>query len=228
LLDQVTSAWETAALTVFWVVAAMPNGPVLELSTLPSRHPPIGQALLLLCAAPSINRLSIDPTPQPPGTISRAVTVERIARPGKNPPVKDMRDIGWGGLANFAGNVCVQWARTVNARTVTEQAAIGVMALLVNDLEGGVLQHVLQIGSGGDYFVLGRGAKRPVQVEVSGIKEDLVGHASRSRVEQKSAQVLKHARVGYASVTTFSHPVGPVVQSFLHFVRRRRRKKKGG
>jgi hypothetical protein len=158
------------------------------------------------------------------------VTVHRVARPGTAAPVQDQRDVGWDGLARFAGDLAVQWARTVNSQTVTEQAAIGVMALLIHDLEGGVLQRVLPIGSGGDYFVLVRRARKPLQVETSGIREDLTGVASRSRLRQKSSQVLTHSQVGYASVTTFAHPAGPIVHSYLHYVRRpsrTRRRKRG-
>jgi hypothetical protein len=99
------------------------------------------------------------------------------------------------------------------------------MALLIHDLEGGVLQEVLQIGSGGDYFVLVKRAKKPIQVEVSGIREDLHGGPSRSRLREKTTQVLTHSKVGYASVTTFSHPAGAIVHSYLHYVRRQRKKK---
>jgi hypothetical protein len=206
----------------------MPNGHVLELSSLRERHPPIGTALLHAFAPAAIIRLSIDPTPQPSGTMSRRAEVDWITRPGTNPAVQVHRDIGWNGLKDLLGRLCVQLPFTVNAQTLTEQAAIGVMALLINDLEGAVLQTVLPIGSGGDYFVLPPRGRKPIQMEVSGIREDSTGTASRARLAQKAEQVLTHSQAGFASVTTFSHKAGPIAHSYLHYVSSRRRKKKGG
>jgi hypothetical protein len=123
--------------------------------------------------------------------------------------------------------LCVQSRIAVSEHDLTEFAAIGVMALLIHDLEGGVLQNVLPIGSGGDYLVIPREAESPIQVEVSGIQVDLNGADSRSRLSRKSTQVLSHSTVGYASVTTFSHPTGPIVHSYLHYVSRPRTTKKG-
>jgi hypothetical protein len=159
--------------------------------------------------------------------MKREVVVDWITRPGTSPVVGVNREVGWSGLPASTDLLCVQLPRTVNAHTLTEQAAVGVMALLIHALEGGVLQDVLPIGSGGDYFVISREANRPIQVEVSGIREDLNGAAARSRLSQKSAQVLSHSTVGYASVTTFAHPTGPIVHSYLHYVSRPRTTKKG-
>lgn len=206
----------------------MPNGHVLELATLPARHPLIGDALLRQFAGSVIFRLSIYPTPQPPAMIKRTVTVHRIARPGTKPAIQEDCDIGWSGLPSYNRDYCVRLSRTVNEHDVTEQAAIGVMALLIHELEGGVLQQVLPIGSGGDYLVLPRGARHPIQVEVSGIREDRNGSASQSRLRQKCDQVLTASKAGYASVTTFSHPAGPIVQSWLHYVEKGRKMRSGG
>jgi len=49
----------------------------------------------------------------------------------------------------------------VNENDLSEKAAIGVMALLIHELEGVTIQEVLQIGSGGDYLaLLPRGNRR--------------------------------------------------------------------
>jgi hypothetical protein len=157
--------------------------------------------------------------------MSRRVDVDWITRPGTNPAVQVHRDVGWNGL-QYLNNVCAQLPMTVNAQTLTEQAAVGVMALLIHDLEGGVLQNVLPIGSGGDYLILHRRGGNPIQVEVSGIRDDATGNASRARLTQKSVQVLTHSMAGYASVTTFSHPAGAIVHCYLHYVRQGR--KRGG
>jgi hypothetical protein len=175
---------------------------------------------------PAVIRLNIDPNAQPAGTMTRRIEVDWLSPPGTSPAVQDQRILGWNGLQDFLGNLCVQLPMTVNSQTLTEQAAIGVMALLISDLKGEVLQRVLPIGSGGDYLILLRGSRKPAQVEVSGIHSDATGAASRARLAQKSAQVLSKSAVGYASVTTFAHASESVVQSYLHYVRRLR--KKGG
>ena len=108
---------------------------------------------------------------------------------------------------------------TVNDNDLTENSAIAILALLIHDLEGGVLQSVLQIGNGGDYLVQRMGDDRFIQVEVSGIKEDSGGTLSRARLKGKTDQVLRHDDVGYVSVTTFSHEAVAEVHSYLHFVK---------
>jgi hypothetical protein len=49
--------------------------------------------------------------------------------------------------------------------------AIGVMALLISDLEKAEIVSVLQVGSGGDYLIEIPG-KSQLQAECSGIKVD--------------------------------------------------------
>jgi hypothetical protein len=204
----------------------MPNGHVLELSSLPTIHPRVGQALLLQCAASAIVRLSLDPTRLLSGTMSREVCVSWLARPGTGPAADVRRTIGWSDLLNYSGDVVVQWCAAVPAQDITEQAAIAVMALLLHDLAQGEIIRVLPIGSGGDYSVQVRGLKRSIQSECSGIHADETGHKSRTRLGQKKVQVLKKSRAGFASVTAFSHPPDGVVQSFLHYVRRRMRRRR--
>jgi hypothetical protein len=139
------------------------------------------------------------------------------------------RRIGWSNQEGLR-RVCEQFPYTKNAQDLTEEAAIGVAALLIHDLEGGVLQSVLQIGSGGDYLVRVSGEDSFIQLEVSGLRVGETGSTSASRLQQKTDQVLTHARVGLVSVTTFSHGPQAVVHSYQHFVRqqRRRSRKKPG
>ncbi len=157
--------------------------------------------------------------------MSREVTVDWVQKPGKNPAQQLQREIGWEGIANFDAS-CAQYRIAFNDHALTEQAAIAVMALLIHDLEGGVVQRVLQIGSGGDYLVLSRRARNPDQIEVSGVQEDASGSAAKSRLAEKTDQVLTYCKVGFASVTTFAHSQPPRVHSYLHFVRRTRKKRK--
>src|SRR5207247_8445523 len=89
----------------------------------------------------------------------------------------------------------------------------------INDLEEGVLETVLPIGSGGDYFVRLKQVSHPIQIEMSGLRQDEAGSASRSRLREKTSQVLTHARVGFVAVTTFCHGAEAAVHSYLHYVR---------
>jgi hypothetical protein len=159
--------------------------------------------------------------------MSRAVTVNWLARPWRGAATQENRDIGWNGLANYAGDLAVQWNITVPPQDVTEQAAIAVMALLIHNLARGEILRVLQIGSGGDYLVQVGGLRRPVQAESSGIRSDPSGSQSLSRLSQKKTQVLTHSRAGFAAVTTFCHPLGDIVHSYLHYVCKKPRKRKG-
>jgi hypothetical protein len=140
------------------------------------------------------------------------------------------RELGWSGLADYSGDVAVQWRIGVPPQDITEKAAIAVMAILIQDLAQGEVLEALRIGSGGDYLVRIRGRKRPIQAESSGIREDPSGGESRKRVNKKKVQVLQRSRAGFAAVTTFSHPQGGIVHNYLHYVKktpRKRRRKKG-
>lgn len=203
----------------------MPNGHVLELSSLIARHPTIGRALLHEFAAPVIVRLRIDPTQQPPGIMSRAVEVNWLRRLARGPPTQVRREVGWADVPQYSGALCEQLPLTINAHTLTEKAAIGIAALLIHDLEGGSLQTVLPIGSGGDYLVRVSGDSSFIQLEVSGLREDGTGSASSARLQQKTMQVLTRARVGFVSVTTFCHGSEGIVHSYHHFVKQKSRTK---
>ncbi len=199
----------------------MSNVRPIELNTLPQRHPLVGDALFQAFAPSVIVRLCLDPTPQSPGTIERRVEVDWLRRPGNVAATQGHRDIRWNGLPQGFLLRCSQYPLILNEHTLTEHAAIGVMALLVHELEGAELQSVLPIGSGSDYLVRVPGASTYIQLEVSGIRLDVGGNLSTTRLHQKSAQVLTHARVGFASVTTFSHLAG-AARSWLHYVKRPR------
>jgi hypothetical protein len=159
--------------------------------------------------------------------MSRSVEVDWLKRPGKEQATAVRRDIGWAGL-QCDGWVRDQLPHSRNADDLTEGAAIGVAALLISDLEKGTLQSVLPIGSGGDYLLRLKEVSCPIQIEMSGLREDETGSASRSRLGTKSDQVLTHARVGFVSVTTFSHGSTAVAHSYLYYVRRQKTKAKPG
>ena len=91
------------------------------------------------------------------------------------------------------------------------------MALLVSELERGVLEEVLQIGSGGDYNVRVVGSSDPIQMEVSGVLQDDSGTTTTKRFSEKKAQVLTLRKQGFVSVTVFEHKASGVY-SRLAFV----------
>jgi hypothetical protein len=206
----------------------MPNGQTLELADLPTMHPLCGDWFLHAFGPPAVFRLTIDPIRQPSGTMSRRVDVDWVTQPGCDLAVHLQRSISWANLKQAIpnlGTLLIQCPIGTNAQDLTEQAAIGVMALLIHDLEGVALRTVLQIGSGGDYVVQFQEGQAVTQVEVSGIRHAETASISEARLAQKREQVLKHSRTGYASVTTFSYPGGPIVHSYLHYVRQPPRKK---
>ena len=112
--------------------------------------------------------------------------------------------IGQSGIREGLRRVCEQLPYSRNAYDLTEEAAVGIAALLIRDLEGSVRQSVLQIGSGGDYLLQVE-ASAPIRLEVSGVLMDETGRDAVARLREKTGQVLERVRVGLVSVTTFRH-----------------------
>ncbi len=173
----------------------MSKGTILELSSLPARHPTTGAALLESCAASVIVRLSIDPTLQPAGTMSRGLQVSWRRRLGRGAAEQILRDIGWRDQERRA-TACEQLPITRNAEDITETASIGIAALPMHDIEGGDFQTVLPIGSGGDYLVRVSGQDSFIQLEMSGLRVDETGSNAAARLSEKADQVLSKALVG--------------------------------
>jgi hypothetical protein len=203
-------------------------GPILELATLPARHPKLGETLLDLFGAQLVLRLRLDPIRQPDDAHKREVMVDRIASTTGSVRQSEIREIGWSGLPEFSKDYCIRVTHTINERRITEDAAIAVMGLLIHELEGVSIESVLQIGSGGDYLVKLSKNEQSVQVEVSGIREDLAGNISELRLREKRAQVLVKSDVGYVSVTTFHRAANGGPHSFLHFAEKGDRKRSRG
>jgi hypothetical protein len=194
----------------------MPKGHALELHTLKALHP--RTEILHGYGTSTVVRLSVDPTQLPDGTMVRTVSVNWLSRPGGKPPEQVSRDIGWSNIPQYAGRrLCLQWLNTKNAQVVTEEAAIGVMALLISNLEAAEILRVLQIGSGGDYLLEIQGAGQ-LQAESSGIHVDLLGYDSKARLAKKRNQVLTKSTAGFAAITAFSHTATQEVHAYLHYV----------
>jgi hypothetical protein len=201
----------------------MEDGEVLELSSLPKMHP-CGSGLLDRFGTPTICRLSVDPSQLPSGTMDREVDINWIKRSSPGTECQAKRRIGWRGIPN-AEQVAAQLPWTVNNGHLTEYAACGIMALLIHALEGEKIQTVLQIGEGPDFLVCRGPAHANASVEVSGIRQVETPGQSQYRVAEKRIQLLKSNEQGYVSVTSFSHPPGAIVHSYLHFVARHGRQK---
>lgn len=206
----------------------MAAGPILELATLSARHSKLGEPLLDLFGAQLVLRLRFDPIRQPDDVQKREVLVDRIASTTGSVRQTEVRAIGWSGLPKFSEDYCIRVKYTINERRITEDAAIAIMGLLIHELEGVSIESVLQIGSGGDYLVKLSKNKQLVQVEVSGIREDLAGDKAESRLREKRAQVLQNSDAGYVSVTTFYRAANAGPHSFLHFAERGDRKRSEG
>jgi hypothetical protein len=186
-------------------------GPTIEVATIDKRH---GKSTLLEQVGTSIIlRLAVDPVRADAGVLKRTIVVDRIGPASGQVRREETREIGWAGLTDRLDR-CEELSTILNEQRITEDAAIGVMLLLIHELEGGVLTKVLPIGSGGDYAVRLSGRPRPVQVEVSGIKTGSAGEAS-SRLSKRRGQVRG---AGFVSVTTFQHGNSGEAHSYLHFV----------
>jgi hypothetical protein len=185
-------------------------GPTIEVATIDKRH---GRSILLKQLGTAIiHRLGVDPVRVAPGVLKREITVDRISPASGSVRCKEIREIGWADLPDHLDR-CEEIASILNEQRITEDAAIGVMLLLIHELEGAVLDDVLEIGKGGDYLVKLSDRSEPVQVEVSGIRIGTAGEAS-TRLGKKRGQVRG---AGFVSVTTFQQGRTGVAYSYLHF-----------
>ena len=188
----------------------------LELRSLPEIHP--RTAILIGYGPATIFRLSIEPTAVAVSATSREVRVDWVQRPGDSRSQELTREISWRDVPKLILDAILKWRFTKNERVVTEEAAIGVMAMLIDDLEDAEILHVLPIGSGGDYLIALRGTAVQIQAESSGILIDSQGYESTARLKEKGAQVLSKSASGFASVTAFSHSASRDVRCKISFV----------
>ncbi len=73
--------------------------------------------------------------------MKRTVTVNRVGAGTERIRREERREIGWTGLTDRLAQ-CEEISRTLNQHDITEHAAIGVMLLLIHELEGAVLTEV--------------------------------------------------------------------------------------
>jgi hypothetical protein len=195
------------------------SGPVIELRTLAERHPRAGDALLNEFGAHVVLRLSFDPVRLPAGTLKRAVRIGRTPSGAPGTRSEELREVGWEGLeGRFTEDDFRRVLVTRNEQDITMGAAVGVMLLLIHELEEMTMETVLPIGSGGDYLVCRKGTGESFQVEVSGIRVDADGSEASSRLGKKCEQVLRHCPAGFVSVTTFQYGGRGEAHSYLCYV----------
>lgn len=188
----------------------------LELHLLSEIHPI--PALLVGYGTSTIFRLSIDPTEVGSGVMSREVRVDWVRKPGGGLPQHFMREISWREVPALILDACLKWKSTKNNQQTTEEAAVGVLAMLIDDLENAEILSVLQIGSGGDFLITIRETSVEIQAECSGILVDEKGYETTQRLKDKGKQVLTKSTSGFASITTFSHSKSQEVRCKISFV----------
>jgi hypothetical protein len=169
-------------------------------------------------------RLSHDPTSLTSNETSRDVEVDWLPRAAKAVAVEFRRTISWADVEGALLEGCADMVYTVPEKQLTENAAVAVFALLISELEQGRIRSLAPLGSGADYWAEIEGGSTLIFAEVSGIRRDAGGQCT-TRLEEKTAQVLsrENTRVGFVSVTAFSHGDNSAVRSYLHFVKKERR-----
>lgn len=196
--------------------------PVIELRTLPGRHPQLGMVGLNEFGPKVILRLGIEPLAAAAGLRKRGITIDRVSRTGSGTQVREEREIGWDNLPQFSADDCRRLSVSLPEDRLTEDAAIGVMFLLIHELEGMEVLSVLQVGESGDYLVVSKDNGKRFGVEVSGIRRDEGKSETSSRQKKKTDQLLAHTHAGYVSVTAFQYGNDASAFSVLHFVTRPR------
>jgi hypothetical protein len=184
-------------------------GPTIEIASIDERHRK--SVLLEQLGTAMILRLAVDPLRLASGVLKRAVTVDRISPSSGDVRREEIWEIGWANLPDHLDR-CEEIVLILNEQRITEDAAIGVMLLLIHELEGVVSPRVLPIGSSSDYTAHLPG--KVESVEVTGIRIGSAGQSS-SRLGEKRKKIL---RAGFVSVTTFQYGESEAAHSYLHFV----------
>jgi hypothetical protein len=110
--------------------------------------------------------------------MQRAVTVNWVHRPGDSRPETATCNVGWANLPPEILQSAVIWTETKNEQTITEEGAIGLIALLIHELENAKIKRVVPIDRGGDYYLELQDLTE-TQVECSGVKVDMHGNETR-------------------------------------------------
>jgi hypothetical protein len=186
----------------------MANGIRLEFSSLLTRHPRCGRVLLRTYGEAAAVRLSLDPD-RLTGSVEEREVVFGHAAIGSTPTREHLRQVSWATM--FDPSYLEELSITMPEDTLSEFGAVALAALAISEFERAEIIHVLPKGSGGDYLVTVKWRPAPIQLEVSGIRCDdsPSGAKTTDRVIEKCGQVLRKAREGFVSVSTFAHrPTG--------------------
>jgi hypothetical protein len=197
--------------------AAMDAPKTLPLDWLRSKHPRCD--LHSRCLQAVVYRLSVDPTQLAEGSTNRIVDVENWE---KDSDLHDCYrfDFSWSGCSALDSDSLLRFQRTWDSEAITENAAIGVMAMLIWELAQASVVTVRQKGRGGDYDFVQREGFEVMKVEVSGIKTAPHLSSLQVRVAEKSISVvLKFPHEGFVSVTAFDYGQEHLVKSVLKYHR---------
>jgi hypothetical protein len=163
------------------------------------------------------------------GVAEQTITVEWRPSPTKDHTNRLSYRIAWDDLPQYNQDYLRRLKLCLNEQQITEKAALGIMALLIHEIEKLSIRTVLPIGGGTDYEVACGATGPGVPVEVRGIREAETLRIPRGRLDEKIAQALEKNSEAIISVTTFHVGTEGCAHSFLHRVRRqprsRRRKK---
>lgn len=188
----------------------MPKGVVLELASVTWRHPLL--AFYEMYGIQAAIRLSRDPV-QAKATVSRRTVLIDYLAAGASHAITLTREIDWAGC--FPEDYSNRGLDTGAEVDITEKAALVVMALLIHDIAGIEIRKVVSDGTGPDYETTGVWSGENTRIEVSGIRENKLSTA-RTRLHEKTEQLLANYSHGFVSVTTFSMLPDRGLHSFLH------------
>jgi hypothetical protein len=174
----------------------------------------------------TIFRLGVDPIDLGAGVTERIITVDWRGRSAGGQSTLRTYRVAWNDLPQYNPDYLRRLRLCRNEHDRTETAALGIMALLIHEIDKLSLRTVVEIGSGTDYEAA-RGETDPgVQVEVRGIREAETLRIPRMRLKEKTAQALGKNPEALVSVTTFRYGAEGPAHSFLHHVRRPARTQK--
>jgi hypothetical protein len=155
----------------------------LEITSLQERHPNVGSNMRKTRGIQTVYRL-VGAIKIPEDKLSEKIEVDLIRKNGNGASELITLSIGWSGTDDL--NVDLpQEINNRNDKTTTEDAAIVVMALLINELEKASIISCIPIGGGPDYDIEIKDIEGIFKIEVSGIHIEK-SYESSSRLAEKN------------------------------------------
>jgi hypothetical protein len=167
------------------------SSPILRLSSLPLRHPCLGDICLDDFGPSTVLRLGVDPILLPPGVTEQTIIVDWRPFPTKEDSIRFTYRIAWDDLPRYNQDYLRRLRLCRNEQQITETAALGIMALLIHEIEKLSILTVQPIGGGTDYEAACGGKGPGVSVEVRGIRQADTFRMPQARLREKTAQALE-------------------------------------